>query len=94
MKEPHSLLGSPDEKMVVRPTRERTLDALGNRKVLVVCQNSADRLRGSPIVVENASEPFTTLDVSAHVRPAALIEDQRRTTSMIGGMEYLALKAA
>ena len=42
----------------------------------VRCQNSAEHLSSSPIVVEKASEPFTTLDVSALVRPAALFVDQ------------------
>lgn len=41
----------------------------------VVCQNSAEHISHSPIVVENASEPFATLDVSAHVRSSALIVD-------------------
>jgi len=43
----------------------------------VVCQNSAERLRGPlVVVVRHPAEPFATLDASSHVDSASLIVDQ------------------
>lgn len=43
----------------------------------VLCENSADRLSGPPIVaVQNPSQPFTALDITVHAAGAALVINQ------------------
>ena len=57
-----------------------------------MCQNSAEYLSGSPIVVENASEPFTTLDTTNHGVRASPIVDQLVIDSLMVALDVVVLR--
>jgi hypothetical protein len=49
-----------------------------------VCQSSADRLRGPPVVVvQHHADSFAALDASSHVDSASLIVDQLVVDSLM-----------
>ncbi len=57
-----------------------------------MCQNSAEHLGGSPIVVEDPSEPFPALDVASHGGHASLIVDQLVVDSLVIALYVVVLR--
>ena len=58
-----------------------------------MCQNSAEHLRGPlVVVVQHPAEPFTSLDVSAHIRLAAPIVDQPIVDSLMVALDVVVLR--
>lgn len=50
---------------------------------LVLCENSADRLRGPPVVVQDPSQSFLALDIATQVGWAAQVVDQLDADPMV-----------